>query len=163
VKVAEVADLDFDGDARAAANDLSLADGRFAPDVLEVAARRAVAAWAAAVDGDDAQLSAIADASVIGEMLHPGDPSGQTRVVVRGPKIEKIMIVALDVAVEPARMALQITIHGARYIQDRDTAAVVSGSDSRATTFTEHWTMALSGDDKQPWRVARVRAPVGHS
>ena len=42
-KVAEVADLQYDGDAHAAAMDLSLADGRFAPDVLEVAARRAVA------------------------------------------------------------------------------------------------------------------------
>ena len=59
-KVAEVADLEFEGDARAAALDLSLADGRFAPDVLEVAARRAVAAWAEAVDGGDAALSAIA-------------------------------------------------------------------------------------------------------
>jgi len=56
-KVAEVADLQFEGDARAAALDLSLADGRFAPDVLEVAARRAVAAWAEAVDGDDSALS----------------------------------------------------------------------------------------------------------
>ena len=54
--VADVADLQFDGDGRAAALDLSLADGRFAPDVLEVAARRAVAAWADAVDGSDAEL-----------------------------------------------------------------------------------------------------------
>ena len=59
-KIAEVADLEFDGDARAAANDLSLADGRFAPDVLEVAARRAVAAWAQAIDGNDDELQAIA-------------------------------------------------------------------------------------------------------
>ena len=58
--VAEVADLDFSGDARAAANDLSLADGRFAPDVLEVAARRAVQAWAEAVDGPDDRLRALA-------------------------------------------------------------------------------------------------------
>ncbi|MGB0093419.1 MAG: Tim44-like domain-containing protein, partial [Solirubrobacteraceae bacterium] len=35
-KIAEIADLDFDGDGRAAALDLSVADGRFAPDVLEV-------------------------------------------------------------------------------------------------------------------------------
>ena len=41
-KIAEVADLQFEGDAQRAANDLSLADGRFAPDVLEIAARRAV-------------------------------------------------------------------------------------------------------------------------
>ena len=56
VKIAEVADLQYDGDAHSAAMDLSLADGRFAPDVLEVAARRAVDAWAQAVDGDDTPL-----------------------------------------------------------------------------------------------------------
>ena len=39
-RIAEVADLQYEGDAHAAAMDLSLADGRFAPDVLEVAARR---------------------------------------------------------------------------------------------------------------------------
>lgn len=54
---ADIAELDFDGDARAEALDLSLADPRFGPDVLEAAARRAVEAWAQAVDGDDAALS----------------------------------------------------------------------------------------------------------
>ena len=53
--------VQFSDDARAAAIDLSLADGRFAPDVLDVAARRAVAAWAEAVDGSDAELRQIAD------------------------------------------------------------------------------------------------------
>jgi len=43
-KVSELADLQFEGDAHSAANDLSLADGRFSPDVLEIAARRAVEA-----------------------------------------------------------------------------------------------------------------------
>ena len=55
-RVGELVDVDFDGDARAAALDLSVVDGRFAPAVLEAAARRAVAAWAEAVDGDDAAL-----------------------------------------------------------------------------------------------------------
>ena len=51
---------------------------------------------------------------------------------------------------------------GTRYLQNRDTAAVVSGSDSGTTTFTERWTMALSGPDEQPWRIAGVAgAPVG--
>ena len=85
-KVAEVAALEFDGDARAAALDLSLADGRFSPDVLEVAARRAVKAWAEAVDGGDASLRAIATPDAARELLHPGDPSGRTRLVVRGPR-----------------------------------------------------------------------------
>src|SRR5437763_11023733 len=77
--VAEVAGLQFDGDARAAALDLSVADGRFAPDVLEVAARRAVAAWAEAVDGGDAALQAIATAGAAKQLLHPG--GADTRLV----------------------------------------------------------------------------------
>src|SRR5437763_5680983 len=103
--VAEVADLDFDGDARAAALDLSVADGRFAPDVLEVAARRAVAAWAEAIDGDDRGLEALASPAVITQLLHPDDPSKQTRLVIRGPKITQIRITALNAATEPPTMA----------------------------------------------------------
>jgi hypothetical protein len=46
---ADLAVVEFDGAAREQALDLSLADARFAPDVLEAAARWAVAAWAEAV------------------------------------------------------------------------------------------------------------------
>jgi predicted lipid-binding transport protein (Tim44 family) len=159
--IAEVADLDYRGDARAAALDLSLADGRFAPDVLEVAARRAVAAWAEAVDGEEGALLALARPEVAREMLHPGDPSATTRLVVRGLQIRKITIVALDAAAEPPTMTIDVAISGRRYVEDRDTAAVVSGSQSRATTFTERWTLALDGNDDQPWRIAAVGAPVG--
>ena len=60
--------------------------------MLEVAARRAVAAWAEAVDGADAALRAIADADAVRELLHPGDPSGRTRLVVRGPQVRQIRI-----------------------------------------------------------------------
>ena len=159
--IAEVADLDYRGDARAAALDLSLADGRFAPDVLEVAARRAAAAWAEAVDGEEGALLALARPEVAREMLHPGDPSATTRLVVRGLQIRKITIVALEAAAEPPTMTIDVAIAGRRYVEDRDTAAVVSGSQSRATTFTERWTLALDGDDDQPWRIAAVGAPVG--
>ncbi|MFL5900578.1 MAG: Tim44 domain-containing protein, partial [Solirubrobacterales bacterium] len=70
VKTAEIADLDFSGDARAAALDLSLADARFAPDVLEVAVRRAVAGWAEAVDGEVAPLLAVAHPEAARELLY---------------------------------------------------------------------------------------------
>jgi predicted lipid-binding transport protein (Tim44 family) len=160
-KIAEVADLEFDGDARAAALDLSLADGRFSPSVLEVAARRAVAAWADAVDGDDARLRSIAHPGAVRELLHPGDPSERTRVVVRGPKIVQIRIAALDAASEPPTMAIEVEIEGRRYIEDRDTTATVAGSQSRATKFTEHWRLALDGDAAQPWRITSAGTPVG--
>jgi len=161
--IAEVADLDFEGDARAAALDLSLADGRFAPDLLEVAARRAVAAWADAVDGDDAALLAIAHPQAARDLLHPGDPSQKTRLVVRGPRIKQIRITALDAAATPPSMTIEVDIEGRRYLEDRDTTAVVSGSQSRSSSFTEHWTLVLDGDSTQPWRVAAVGTPAGRA
>ncbi len=159
-KVSEVADLQFEGDARAAANDLSVADGRFSPDLLEIAARRAVAAWAEAVDGNDAALLAIASPAAARELLHPGDPGATTRLVVRGPVVKQIRIAALDAGAEPPTMAIEVDLVGRRYLEDRATTAVVAGSQSRATNFTEYWTLALNGDASQPWRITAVGAPV---
>jgi hypothetical protein len=155
-KIAEVADLQFEGEARAAALDLSLADGRFAPDVLEVAARRAVGAWAEAVDGDDAALAAIAEPDAVWELLHPGDPTGQTRLVVRGPKVTRIRVVGLDAAAVPPTMTVEVDVKGRRYLEDRDTTAVVAGSRSREVGFTERWRFALADDPGQPWRICSV-------
>jgi predicted lipid-binding transport protein (Tim44 family) len=155
--VAEVADLDFAGDARAAALDLSLADGRFAPDVLEIAARRAVAAWATAIDGDGTALHTVASARATVAMLHP---SADTRLVVRGPQIQQIEITALDAAAHPPTMSIAVHIKGSRYIEDRNTTEVISGSRSKEVEFTEHWTLALDGDKSQPWRIVAVGEPV---
>jgi predicted lipid-binding transport protein (Tim44 family) len=161
--VAEVADLHFEGDARAAALDLSLADGRFAPDVLAVAARRAVAAWAEAVDGADAPLRAIAHAEAARELLHPGDPGGSTRLVVRGLRVKQIRIAALDAAATPATMSIEVDLVGRRYIEDRATTAVVAGSQAREASFTEQWTFALDGPPAQPWRLAAAAAPIARA
>jgi predicted lipid-binding transport protein (Tim44 family) len=158
-KVSEVADLQFEGDAHSAANDLSLADGRFAPDVLEIAARRAVDGWAQAVDGDDGALRAVATPQAAHELLYPaGD---RTRLVVRGPHVNRIRIVGLDAAAEPPTMTIEVDLSGRRYLEDRDTTAVVAGSRSRAASFTERWTLTLDGDAKQPWRITSVGSPVG--
>jgi predicted lipid-binding transport protein (Tim44 family) len=154
--VADVADLDFDGDARAAALDLSLADARFAPDVLEAAARRAVAAWSVAVDGDDAPLAAVASPEALGMLLYPdGD---RTRVVVRGPVVRRVRIAGLDAAAQPPVMTVEVDVSGRRYVEDRDTAAVVSGSRSAPADFTERWTLALDGPDGVPWRIVDAAA-----
>ncbi len=161
--IAELADLQFEGDGRAAANDLSLADGRFAPDVLEVAARRAVEAWARAVDGDERALRTIADRGAVDELLYPGDPNRRTRLVVRGPAVSQIRIHGLDAAAQPPTMTLDVEVSGRRYLQDRDTTAIVSGSQTKVTKFTERWTMALSGDEAQPWRLTAVDTPVGRA
>jgi predicted lipid-binding transport protein (Tim44 family) len=152
-KVAEVASLEYDGDAHAAALDLSLADGRFAP--------RAVAAWAGAVDGDDGLLDVVATPSARRELLYAGDTSGAVRMVVRGPVVNRIRIVSLDAAAEPPAMTVEVDITGNRYVENRDTTAVLAGSRTRRTSFTERWTLALTGDNQQPWRIVSAGAPVG--
>jgi predicted lipid-binding transport protein (Tim44 family) len=149
----DLAEVDFAGDARARALDLSVADGRFAPDVLEAAARRAVAAWAEAVDGDDAALEAVASPDAVGELLYGGDATRKTRLVVRGPRVKRIRIEAVQVERVPATMTVGVELGGSRYIEDRDTTTVVSGSKDRATTFTERWTLALDGSPDAPWRI----------
>jgi predicted lipid-binding transport protein (Tim44 family) len=141
--------------------DLSLADGRFAPDVLEVAARRAVSAWAQAIDGDDAVLDGIATPAAKRELLYAGDTSGAVRMVVRGPVVNRIRIVSLDAGAEPPTMTVEVDLTGRRYVENRDTAAVVVGSRTRRTSFTERWTLSLSGDEAQPWRITAVAEPVG--
>ena len=141
----------IDQDARARALDLSLADGRFAPDILEVAARRAVQAWTQAIDGTTQPLLALASTDAVQQMLYPAGPA--SRLVVRGPKIERIAISALDALSVPATMTIDVKINGRRYLQNRADAAILAGSDIHAVTFTERWTLSLSGDAENPWQI----------
>ena len=152
---ADLADFDFEGDARAHALDLSLADARFAPDVLEAAARRAVAAWAEAVDGEDAALERVASPAAASGLLYGGDATRRTRLVVRGPRAKRIRIAAVDVDQVPPTMTVDVELGGRRYVEDRDTASVVSGSKDSATSFRERWTLALDGPADAPWRIVR--------
>jgi predicted lipid-binding transport protein (Tim44 family) len=159
---ADLADFNFADDARAKALDLSLADARFMPDVLEAAARRAVAAWAEAVDGRDTPLEAVASRDAVDELLYAGDASRGTRVVVRGPRVKGIRIERVEVEREPATMTVAVELGGRRYVENRDTTTVVAGDKDRATTFTERWTLALDGADDAPWRlVSASAAPAG--
>jgi predicted lipid-binding transport protein (Tim44 family) len=93
-------------------------------------------------------------------MLHPGDPSERTRLVVRGPQVEQIRITALDAGAEPPTLTIDVDLRGRRYIEDRDTTKVVSGNPARDKSFTERWTLALSGDAAQPWRIVAVESPA---
>jgi predicted lipid-binding transport protein (Tim44 family) len=152
-KTADLADFAFEDDARAKALDLSLADARFGPDVLEAAARRAVEAWAEAVDGEDAPLDRVASREAVDGLLYAGDASRETRLVVRGPGVKQIRIIAVDVEAEPATMTVEVELTGRRYVEDRDTAAVLSGSKDRPTTFAERWTHEQSGPDDSPTQL----------
>jgi predicted lipid-binding transport protein (Tim44 family) len=126
--------------------------------VLEAAARQAVAAWAEAVDGDDAALERAATPAAVRELLYGGDASARTRLVVRGPRLTALRITALHADATPPAMRVEADVTGRRYREDRDTAAVLSGSKDRETSFTERWTMTLDGDENTPWRIAETGA-----
>lgn len=157
--VAGIASVGFEGSTRTAALDLANIDGRFSPDVLEAAARRAVDAWAEAVDGDDDALERIASPEVVDTLLFSGDPARKTRLVIRGPKLEDLTIVSIDAEAVPARMRLAAKVRGRRYLQDRDTTTVVLGDPAREVSFTESWEMALDGNDDTPWRLVGASTP----
>jgi predicted lipid-binding transport protein (Tim44 family) len=152
-KVKDIAPLSFDGDARTAALDMANIDGRFDPHVLEAAARRAVAAWAEAVDGDDVSLSLVASPEAIDELLYGGDTSKHTRLVVRGPVLKSLRIAAINAQATPPTMSIEAELTGRRYRENRDTTTMIDGSKDKETTFTESWTMALDGNDETPWRL----------
>jgi predicted lipid-binding transport protein (Tim44 family) len=50
-------------------------------------------------------------------------------------------------------MSVELAVEGYRYLEDRDTTAVISGNPQTATKFREHWRLALDGDDRHPWRI----------
>jgi predicted lipid-binding transport protein (Tim44 family) len=158
--VAGLFSVEFADDARAAALDLSLVDDRYAPAVLEVAVRRALAAWAEAVDGDDTALEAIADAAAVQQMLYGDDSTGRIRLVVRGPRLEEVRILRLDSESSPPSFIVEARVRGRRYTEDRDTLARVSGDQDNETTFTQQWKLILDDAAGTPWRVAAADQPV---
>jgi predicted lipid-binding transport protein (Tim44 family) len=156
--IGELVDVDYAGDGRAQALDLSVVDGRFAPAVLEAAARRAVEAWAEAVDGPDDALERAATPEAAHALLYPRGTD--SRLVVRGPRLRALRIAALDAQADPPTFAVEAELSGRRYLEDRDTAALLEGSKERERTFTERWTLALGDDAATPWRIVAT-APVG--
>ncbi|HET6509643.1 MAG TPA: TIM44-like domain-containing protein [Baekduia sp.] len=151
--VSDIAPAELEEDARAAALDLALADGRFAPDVLEVAARHAVEAWSEAIDGADDALEALAEPAAVAALLQT---QGNRRLVVRGARVEQLRISGLDPHAEPATMTASVVIKGIRYVEDRNSAAVLSGSKTAPATTAQRWTFALTGDERTPWRLVGV-------
>jgi predicted lipid-binding transport protein (Tim44 family) len=72
-----------------------------------------------------------------------------------------LRIVGLDAGAQPPTMTIEVDLTGRRYLENRDTAAVVAGSRTRKSSFTERWTLSLSDDERQPWRITSVSSPVG--
>ncbi|HVP01383.1 MAG TPA: TIM44-like domain-containing protein [Solirubrobacteraceae bacterium] len=155
--IAAIARPAIDEDARLAALDLSLVDGRFAPDVLAGEARYAVAAWVTAIDGDRAALREIADERAIGQLLYPDGPA--TRLVVRGLDVGEVRIVEVAAGRVPPTMTVEVHAAGIVYTEDRATLIVVRGDRALRRGITLRWLMELRDAGTHPWRIVEICAP----
>jgi len=161
---ADLISVDFATDARAAALDMSLADPRFSLDVLETSVRQVIEAWAQSVDGPDTPLEGVATHEAIDQLLYDSDARRLTRVVVRGPMVRRVQVTSLDATHVPPRMRVDAELGGFRYVEDRDTVAVLEGSKTRPSAFSEQFTMELvDGSVARPWQVvaaAKIPGPL---
>ncbi len=156
-QAAELLSPAFSGSARAAALDLSLVDGRFAPDVLATAVGEVVEAWAQAIDGPDEPLVARTTGRALQALLYPTGP--RDRLVVRGAQIKALTIAAV-VPGPPPEVHVQLDVVGTQYVEDRDTTEVLAGSKRRQTTTRQLWTLRLSDDPRRPWSVVEAAGVV---
>jgi hypothetical protein len=110
--------------------------------VAEAAARRAVAAWAAAVDGDDAALAAMAapDADAVHWLLHPVYKTWQ---IAPGPVVTSI---EAHVGSDPGLLWVYFEFSGRRRFADP------LRRDDDETLFAGLLQLRLAGDGS--WRLA---------
>lgn len=161
VRAAEAGELlspGFSGSARAAALDLSLVDGRFAPDVLATAIGEVVDAWARAIDGPDEPLAARTTPQALRALLYP-TASHRDRLVIRGEGVQATTIVEVNPG-PPPEVGVQLDVSGVQYVEDRATTEVVAGSKRRPTTTRQLWTLRLSDDPRVPWVVVAAAGVV---
>jgi hypothetical protein len=110
------------------------------------------------VDGEDAALEAVSQPGLAQRLLSGGDATGRSRLVVRGPRVRRIRITEVHVEADPAWMGIEVEVAATRYIEDRDTTDVLRGSKSGVSTFTERWTLSLTGPPDAPWQLAAIAA-----
>ncbi len=157
-EVGELLSPGFSGTAHAAALDLSLVDGRFAPDVLATAVGEVVGAWAIAIDGPDEPLAARTTPEALTALLYPTG-SGRNRLVIRGQDVRGMTIVSVTPG-PPAQVGLQLEVDGVQYIEDRDTTEVLAGSKRKRRTTKQTWTLQLQDDARRPWVVVAATGVI---
>ena len=150
-EVGELLSPGFSGDARAAALDLSLVDGRFAPDVLATAVGEVVDAWAQAIDGPDEPLAARTTPQALDALLYPA-AGREARLVIRGLQVRALTIANVTPG-PPPEVRLELEAEGVQYVEDRDTTEVLAGSKRRRSTTRQRWTLRLVDDPRRPWVV----------
>jgi hypothetical protein len=150
-----VAAADYDAYPAAAEAMTEAADGRFAPVAVGKAARLVLAAWVAAVNGDEGALASIADDDAAHWLLNPVE---KPWVIAPGPLVTEIRIWKVDPAAEPPEIGVDWRFTGR---QRRIAPGSGPGRPARwevaadEQTFVGNMTLALTGSGPWPWRLAR--------
>lgn len=144
---------DVDASAEAQLLDLSVVDGRFAPDVIAACVCEIVRAWEASTTGSDPKsLESWATPQAIDQLRRP-TPNGLRRV--RNLQTRRVRITTLTADAEPATIGVSASLQGKRWLATHR-GGRISGSRTRRRDFTEHWTLRLDPSASTPWRLIAV-------
>jgi hypothetical protein len=138
--------------------DLSLLDGRYAPDAIVACVGEIVRAWEGATEREErAELERWSSEDALHQLCRP-TPNGMRRV--RNLELRGVRITALDTDGAAPRVAVEVHLHGLRWLASVHGAHTpISGNDLRDRSFTERWTLDLHPDGDAPWRVTDVAKP----
>jgi hypothetical protein len=147
---------DVDGSTKSQLLDLSLVDGRYAPDVIAACTCEITRAWESATFArDQKQLETWCTPEAAAQLFRPA-PRRLRRVLDLEPR--RIQITGLDRDSEPPTVSVTVELHGRRWLAD-DWGIRISGSKRRQRDFVEHWTLRLDPSTQCPWRLTDVVDP----
>jgi hypothetical protein len=152
-----VAAASLDAYPVAAATMTEAGQGWFGTVMAGKAARLAVAAWAAAVDGDDALLASIADPNAAHWLLNP---VRKAWAIAAGPLVTEITIWKVEPAAESAELGVTWRFTGRqRPVEPEPGLARPHGWTDAEQIFVGNMTLAFTGSRAEagawPWRLAQ--------
>jgi hypothetical protein len=149
-----VAAVSLDAYPAAAAAMTESGQGWFGTVMAGEAARLAVAAWAAAVNGDDALLASIAEPNAARWLLNP---VRKAWAIAPGPVVTEMTIWSVKPAGEPAELGVSWRFTGRqRPVEPTPEPGLARprGWTDAEQVFVATMTLAFTGSGTWPWRLA---------
>ena len=130
-------------------NDLSVADDRFDPMLIEAALSHIVEAWERGSDGSDAPLLAVATGAGVHALNFPTPGSGRRRV--RDVRLQRWEVTRLDAASMPPQLDVRVRVNAASWTDGQANA----GEDRHPQRLDLVWTLELDEATHQHprWRL----------
>lgn len=130
--------------------DLSVADDRFDPALVETALGHIVEAWERSSDGSDAPLLAVATGAGAHALSFPRTGHGRRRV--RDARLKRWAVTGLDARATPPTVTVDVRVRAAAWTD----ADVRAGDDRETRRLDLVWTLQLdeATHDHPRWRLA---------